>query len=78
LVLVVDYDSDQVVHSAAHWVIVVFLAVRVYPIEKGRMGPINWYLMRFQTILVQSKLWWCTSIYIVNSRRYVRARVCNR
>jgi len=52
LVLVVDYNSCQVVHLAAHWVVVVFLAVRVYPIEKGWVGPINWYLIRFKTILV--------------------------
>ena len=52
LVLVVDYDSYEAVYSAAHWVVVVFLAVRVYPIEKGCVGPINWYLIRFKTILV--------------------------
>jgi len=52
LVLVVDYDSYHVVHSAAHWVLVVFLAVRLYPIEKGWVGSINWYLIRFKTILV--------------------------
>ena len=33
LVLVVDYDSYQVVHSVAHWVVVVFLAIRVYILE---------------------------------------------
>jgi len=52
LVLVVDYDSYQVVHSVAHWVVVVFLAVRVYHIEKCWVGPINWYLVRFKTIIV--------------------------
>jgi len=52
LVLIVDYDSYQVMHSAAHWVVVVFLAVCVYPIKKGWVGPINWYLIRFKTILV--------------------------
>ena len=39
LVLVVDYDSYQVVHSAANWV-VVFLAVGVYPIEKVGWGQL--------------------------------------
>ena len=34
VVLVVDYDSYQVVHSAAHWVVVVFLAVCVYRCEQ--------------------------------------------
>jgi len=52
VILVVDYDSYQVVYSAAHWVVVVFLAVRVHPIEKGCVVPINWYLIRFKTILV--------------------------
>jgi len=51
VVLVVDYDSYHV-HTAAYWVVVVFLAVRVYPIGKGCVGPINWYLIRFKTILV--------------------------
>jgi len=29
-VLVVDHDSYHIVHSAAHWVVVMILAVRVY------------------------------------------------
>jgi len=33
LLLAVDYDSCHVVHSAAHWVVVVFLAIRVYILE---------------------------------------------
>jgi len=33
VVLAVDYDSYQVIHSATHWVVVVFLAVHVYHCE---------------------------------------------